>query len=257
MTQTIALQRGIMYGPVNSRRLGKSLGINLSPIRAKLCPFDCVYCHYGATKIKTTDAAKHRRQFPTACAVTAALINALNTNGAVSYVTFSGNGEPTVHPDFPQIVAEVRPIVKKLAPDARLAILSNSAMVGEPEIRTALSELDVRIMKLDAGNERMFHIMNRPAAALALAGIVDGLSRLEGVTVQTLFGTGAYDNSTDTEVADWLACLEKIRPMEVQVYTCDRQTAEAGLTKIPVGRLKEIAAAATSKLGIPVKAYYR
>ncbi len=256
MTQTMALQRGIIYGPVNSRRLGKSLGINLSPIRAKLCPFDCVYCHYGTTKIKTNDAEKYRRQFPASCAVTAALINALNNNGDIAYVTFSGNGEPTVHPDFPHIVSEVRPIVKEMAADARLAILSNSATVGNPAIRKALGRLDVRIMKLDGGNERMFQIMNRPAEGLSLAAIVDGLAHLDGVTTQTLFGTGAYDNSTDAEVADWLSCLETIKPIEAQIYTCDRQTAEAGLAKIPVPRLQEIAAAATDKLGVPVRAFH-
>ena len=129
MSQVLPLKRGVIYGPINSRRLGRSLGINLSPTKTKLCPFDCLYCHYGHTKIHTAETERHRDHFPTVTEVAAALRHALNSKVDPAYVTFSGNGEPTIHPDFPSIVEEVKAIVRMLAPQARLAILSNSAKI--------------------------------------------------------------------------------------------------------------------------------
>ena len=255
MSQLMSLQHRIIYGPVNSRRLGRSLGINLSPTKEKYCPFDCIYCHYGRTKRHSSDASEFPRLFPEIPAVTAALTNALAGGINPAYVTFSGNGEPTAHPDFLAIVREIKPIVRQLAPQARLAVLSNSCMVGSLPVVEALNELDVRIMKLDAGNARTFARFNRPARGIEFAKIVDGLSRIEGVTIQTLFATGKYDNSSDAEVADWLACLKTIQPRGGQIYTCDRSPAEPALEKVPVARLAEIAATATRELGVPIEAF--
>lgn len=255
MSGVMALQHRIIYGPVNSRRLGRSLGINLSPTKNKYCPFDCVYCHYGSTKLHTPNSSEFRHLFPETAAVTAALTNALTSGVNPAYVTFSGNGEPTAHPDFLSIVREIKPIVRQLAPQARLAVLSNSCMVSSPEVVEALNELDVRIMKLDAGNVRTFAHFNRPAPGVDFEKIIDGLARVDCVTMQTLFATGEYDNSSDGEVADWLTCLKAIKPIGGQIYTCDRSPAEPGLEKISPARLAEIAETATQKLGVPVEAY--
>ncbi len=255
MSQVLSLQRGIIYGPVKSRRLGRSLGINLSPTRRKFCPLDCLYCHYGRTRLHSTDVARYRDLFPISSAVVTALRGALATGINPAYVTFSGNGESTIHPDFPQIVKEVKPLVQKLAPKARLAILSNSVMVSSGEVVQALNELDVRIMKLDAGNAATFARINRPVPGVSFERIVKGLSGLREVTVQTLFAAGTYDNSSDADVADWLDCLRIIRPIEVQIYTCDRSPAEKKLKKVSRERLAEIAATASQQLGVPARAF--
>ena len=186
-----------------------------------------------------------------AAAVATALANGIKP----AYVTFSGNGEATAHPDFPAIVYEIKPIVRQLAPQARLAILSNSCMVTKPEIISALNELDVRIMKLDAGNEAMFSRMNRPAQGIGFDRMIDGLSRLDKVTIQTMFTCGTVDNSTDIQVADWLTCLKRIKPIRGQIYTCVRGHADPHLSTVPPERLTEIAATATRELGVPIESF--
>jgi len=256
MGQVLELKTGIIYGPVNSRRLGRSLGINLSPTQAKLCPFDCLYCHYGHTRVHTADIAQYREMFPTPDQVAAAVRDALAQGADPAYVTFSGNGEPTTHPGFPQVVEAVKPAVRELAPQAKLAILSNSSMVLLPEVVAALDKLDVRIMKLDAGNARTFDWINRPAPGVDFERIVDGLSQLREITIQTLVAaTAEHDSSMPADVADWIGCLKRIRPIAVQIYTCDRHPAAEDLKKIPRERLNHIAATAARELGIPVRAY--
>lgn len=255
MGQVLDLKTQIIYGPVNSRRLGRSLGINLSPTKIKLCPFDCVYCHYGHTRVHTADVAEYREFFPRAAEVATALSQALSGGVDPAYVTFSGNGEPTAHPDFPQVVEAVKPIVRKLAPQALLTVLSNSCMVLSPGVVAALNELDVRIMKLDTGNAQAFQWMNRPAPGVMFAGTVAGLAQLHNVTIQTLFASGKQDNSTPEEVTDWIACLRIIRPIAVQIYTCDRNPADETLKKVPRERLSQIAALATRELGVPVRPF--
>lgn len=255
MAELLALHHRIIYGPVNSRRLGRSLGINLSPTKEKYCPFDCVYCQYGRTRLHSIHSAEYCRLFPEVPAVAAAVATALANGTLPDYVTFSGNGEATAHPDFPAIVDEIKPIVRQLAPQAKLAILSNSCMVTRPEVVSALNELDVRIMKLDAGNPAMFDKVNRPAAGVSFEEVVDGLSQLKDVTIQTLFMQGRINNSSVSEVADWISCLKRIKPSGGQIYTCVRGHAEPHLEQVPADRLAEIAAAATRELGVAIEAY--
>jgi len=255
MSQVLPLQSGIVYGPVNSRRLGRSLGINLSPTREKLCPFDCAYCHYGRTKLHTIETVQYRELFPATKAVGAALRHSLSRGAGPAFVTFSGNGEPSLHPDFPEIVNNVKAIVRGLAPNARLAILSNSVMVTKPEVCAALQALDVRIMKLDAGNPRIFAKINRPCSGVEFERIVEGLATLENVTIQTLFASGKYENSSEANVADWIARLAEIKPIAVQIYTCDRPPADSGLEKVPRERLADIARTAADRLGVPIEVF--
>jgi wyosine [tRNA(Phe)-imidazoG37] synthetase (radical SAM superfamily) len=255
MADLLALHHRIIYGPVNSRRLGRSLGINLSPTKEKYCPFDCVYCQYGRTKLHSIHSAEYSRLFPEVPAVAAAVATALANGDKPDYVTFSGNGEATAHPDFPAIVEEIKPIVRQLAPQAKLAILSNSCMVTRPDVASALNKLDVRIMKLDAGNPAMFAQVNRPAAGISFGDVVNGLAQLNDVTIQTLFMQGRINNSSVAEVADWLSCLKRIKPLGGQIYTCVRGHAEPHLEKVSADRLAEIAATATRELGVPIEAY--
>jgi len=255
MSHVLPLQSGIVYGQVNSRRLGRSLGINLSPTREKLCSLDCAYCHYGRTKIHTAKTGLYRDLFPATKAVAAAVRHALSRGTGPAFVTFSGNGEPGLHPDFPEIVSNVKAIVRGLAPKTKLAILSNSVTATNPGVYAALRALDVRIMKLDAGNPRVFARINRPGRGSDFERIVAGLAALEDVTIQTLFAAGKYENSAKADVADWIACLAEIKPVAVQIYTCDRPPADSELEKVPRERLTDIARTATERLGVRVEAF--
>ena len=174
-----ALQTSCVYGPINSRRLGRSLGVNLLPSDVKLCTFDCVYCHYGRTDVKAVDPTEANITFPALFRVVDELEHVLQgfkaNNDAPDYITFSGNGEPTLHPSFDQIVDRVKVLRDQSVPNVPVAILSNSTTVHLPHVRQTLMKLDRRIMKLDAGSEEVFVAVNRPHASVSLSEIIDGL----------------------------------------------------------------------------------
>jgi wyosine [tRNA(Phe)-imidazoG37] synthetase (radical SAM superfamily) len=218
----LSLQKGIIYGPVKSRRLGDSLGINLLPDAIKVCTFNCLYCQYGWTDFAPL-GNPGQVSFPSREQVAEAVEKALA--GAASppdYVTFSGNGEPTVHPDFPAIVRDVIKIRDRLAPSARTAILSNSTTATDPRIREALSLLDVRIMKLDAGTASRLSTYNQPAPGYGFDSIIKGLAALKDVTVQALFAAGPAGNSSEADIAAWLERIKALSPAKVQIYTLAR-----------------------------------
>jgi wyosine [tRNA(Phe)-imidazoG37] synthetase (radical SAM superfamily) len=218
----LSLQKGITYGPVRSRRLGYSLGINLLPSDTKVCTFNCLYCQYGWTDLAALGRLGSLA-LPSRQQVADALEMALREAASPpAYITFSGNGEPTIHPDFPAIVDDVIEIRNRLAPSARTAILSNSTTVTDPRIREALSRLDARIMKLDAGTEARLGDYNQPAPGYRLDPIVKGLAALKDVTVQALFTSGPAGNSSEEDIAAWLESIRAVRPAAVQIYTLDR-----------------------------------
>ena len=215
-------QGGITYGPVRSRRLGSSLGINLLPAGRKLCNFDCLYCQYGWTdpSLAAVTAAAEFPQVDRVLEAVAARLHDLPETPR--FLTFSGNGEPTLHPRFGDLVDGVAALRDRLAPAARTAILSNSSRVGIPEVRDALARLDVRIMKLDAGSETGFERYNRPAGGLGIDEICEGLSALPDTTLQALFTAGPAGNLAEEEIEAWLGRVASIRPRAVQIYSLDR-----------------------------------
>ena len=248
---TIPLKAGMLYGPVNSRRLGKSLGINLLPPDRKACTFDCLYCQYGWTP--RNGAAQEF--FPDPEAVRKALEEFFPTlSEPPAYLTFSGNGEPTLHPRFPEIVEAVIGIRDRLAPSTRTAVLSNSTTVHIARVRDALRRLDVRIMKLDAGTEAEFGEYNRPVNGLFLKDIIEGLMDLGQVTIQALWTGGPSGNFSQGEVEAWVARLKRIRPVAVQIYTLARGWPEPGLQPLERECLEDIRARLEAE-GIPARAY--
>ncbi|HVP37781.1 MAG TPA: radical SAM protein [Candidatus Saccharimonadales bacterium] len=245
-------KRGITYGPVRSRRLGRSLGINVLPPGRKVCNFNCRYCQYGWTD---PAAAASPADFPPVPAVLDAVGRALEElPEPPAYLTFSGNGEPTLHPGFPELVDGVRELRDRLAPDARTAILSNSSRAGDPRVRAALARLDVRIMKLDAGTPACFHRYNGPAAGLALDALVQGLRELPDVTLQSLFTAGPAGNLEPRETAAWLAAVAAIRPREVQIYTLDRGAPCDRIAPAAPGDLAQLRDRLRA-LGVPATAF--
>ena len=130
----LELQRKIIYGPVNSRRLGRSLGINILPRSQKICSFNCLYCQYGLNDRK--NSKNNKVIFPDQNEVLLAVENALkHLDPPPAYLTFSGNGEPTLHPEFPDIVDRIQWLKKKQCPESKTAILSNSSTVTTPKIK--------------------------------------------------------------------------------------------------------------------------
>jgi wyosine [tRNA(Phe)-imidazoG37] synthetase (radical SAM superfamily) len=251
--QTLKLQTGIIYGPVRSRRLGRSLGINLSPTGYKLCSFDCVYCHYGRTQVKTSQPTEE--DLPRIENILRAVEKALALHPSIDYLTFSGNGEPTLHPNFPTIVEGVRRLRDRLCPHAIFALLSNSTNAHLPHIKEALKLIDVPIMKLDAGDQATFIRVNRPAATIRFTKLLDGLANIPGLTIQSILFAGQLSNVTSQALQAWMNALAEIRPAQIQIYSTDRPVPQAGLEKIPPEGLHKIANQVETTMQIPVTAY--
>jgi wyosine [tRNA(Phe)-imidazoG37] synthetase (radical SAM superfamily) len=219
---TIRLKNKVIYGPVQSRRLGSSLGINIMSPDKKICNLNCVYCQYGWTNIIPNDIKNNNNFIDTEkilIAVEKALIALIPSP---NYITFSGNGEATIHPDFDNIVDGVIELRNKYVPNSKTAILSNSTNVANEQIRKTLSNLDVRIMKLDCGDENLFKIYNRPVVLIELDSIIQGLSKMNDVIIQTLFTAGDHGNSKGKNIEHWIEKLKQISPSYVQIYTLDR-----------------------------------
>jgi len=236
----LELQKGIIYGPVNSRRLGRSLGVNILPPNKKACAFNCVYCQYGWTEAHTL-GRKKLEGMPSVKAVGNALQKALNSlPDPPSYITFSGNGEPTLHPDFNQMVDEILSLRNQLAPRAKTAALSNSALVTDKSVREALMKLDVKIMKLDCGSQELFEKYNQPCDGIDIEDITEGLSQLSDVTIQTLISAGKSGNLDQKNIDEWIERLKRIKPSFVQLYTLDRDHPARDLFPIPKEELNRI-----------------
>jgi wyosine [tRNA(Phe)-imidazoG37] synthetase (radical SAM superfamily) len=250
-----SLQTGIVYGPVRSRRFGRSLGINLSPCGRKLCSFDCVYCHYGATERLTTDLSKLADELPSAELVLDVVEGALRSAEQLEVVTFSGNGEPTLHPEFPAIARGVAELVERWQPEARTVLLSNASSVGRREVRDALGSIDLPVLKLDAGTRETFLAVNRPAHGVRFEEIVDELSTLEGITLQTLLIDGEPGNTSRRELDAYFELVRWIAPVGVQLYSTDRPVAKSATRRVGVERLLEIAEQGQRRAGVPFRVH--
>jgi len=237
----------IVFGPVKSRRFGVSLGVNLLPLNMKFCTFNCVYCECGLTNPAQDKKAKLNN--------TENIINSLenrfrelNNNGLKpDNITFAGNGEPTLHPGFPTIIENTIRLRDEIFPKAEITVLSNATRLHIPEVRNALLKVDNNVLKLDAGTQETFELINRPASPVKLADIVSRLASFGGkVVIQTLFLRGvingvSIDNTIESEIGPWLGYLEKIRPSLVMIYPIERNTPEQGIEKISQAELLDIA----------------
>lgn len=217
----IPLQKGIIYGPVASRRLGLSLGINIIRIPRKICTLDCIYCQYGYNPLQPSQLTAEEN-FYRVEEISDALGEALSQGIKPEYITLSGNGEATLHPGFPELVREINRLRDRYTPGSRTAILSNATNLNDPHIIRGLAMLDDRIMKLDCGTNDCFQRFNRPGVPVTLDDITEWLGDLSEVTIQSLFAGGAAGNISDPEINAWLERLLRIRPAFVQIYTLAR-----------------------------------
>ena len=241
----LPLQKGVVYGPVRSRRLGNSLGINLSPGEIKMCSLNCSYCQYSWTGMLVRDARPFRHILPSPREVASALRerieDSIRNELPIDHITFSGNGESTLHPDFPEIADLVLKIRDALVPGAKVACLSNSTTLSKDEIFQAVLRMDEPIMKLDAGNVEIFKRLNRPAAEIDFGAVVSALAGFKGrLTVQSLFVQGAVDNTAGEAIRDYIEAIKKIRPKSVQIYSLDRLPADKQLKTASKETLEKI-----------------
>jgi wyosine [tRNA(Phe)-imidazoG37] synthetase (radical SAM superfamily) len=253
----LPLQTGIVYGPVKSRRYGCSLGINLSPASYKLCSFNCVYCHYGPTDRLSSDTAPFKDDLPTYDAVIRAVENALNSPTKFDVITFSGNGEPTLHPRFADILDAVVRLRDTHRPGVKVALLSNSTGLARKEVRESVSRLDLPVFKLDAGTEKTFMKMNRPAAGVRFGDIVSRLKALDGIYIQTVLVDGSPSNTDPDEILAYFELVRDINPRAVHIYSTDRPVPESRISRVDPEWLEEIASQLKSETGVPAFAYYQ
>jgi wyosine [tRNA(Phe)-imidazoG37] synthetase (radical SAM superfamily) len=253
----LPLQTGIVYGPVNSRRYGRSLGVNLCPASYKLCSFNCVYCHYGQTESLATDGTPYEVDLPTYDDVVHAVENALQSSVEIDAITFSGNGEPTLHPDFSEITDAVIRLRDRHRPRAKVVLLSNSTGLAHERVRRSVSQLDLPVFKLDAGTEGMFRRINRPARNVKFDDIVNQLKSLGKVYIQTVLIDGTPSNTHPDELFAYLGVIRDIRPKAVHLYATDRPVADARVSKVDPDWLEDLACHIRDETGIPATAYYR
>ena len=255
----ISLPHGIIYGPVQSRRLGVSLGINLLPTEYKLCSFNCLYCQYGWTKNVTFTPGEQLKDLPSVDAVAAALETTLmkfsRDHRRIDAISICGNGEPTLYPALAEVIVNVKRLRNRYQPDARVAILSNSSTVGGPAVRAALDLLDLKIMKFDAGSEEMFRRLNHPAAPVYMGEIVAGLKQLKNTFLQSCFVQGRVTNADPDSVAMWIDKVREIHPLGVQVYTLDREPADKRIEKVSLTTLRWIAHAVRWRAGLHAEVF--
>lgn len=238
----------IIFGPIQSRRLGVSLGINLLPRDGKLCSFDCIYCECGYN-IQGNGKSGMPTQEEVSHALETKLQEMKESGTAPDVITFAGNGEPTLHPAFEAIIDDTLVLRDRYFPKARICVLSNGTLVRKESVFNALNKVDENILKLDSAIQETVTRIDAPnLRSFSIHDTIASYKKFEGkLSIQTLFVRGTHngktiDNTTPLEIADWLRALEEINPASVMIYTIDRDTPEKNLEKVPLAELKQIAA---------------
>lgn len=257
--QTILFHSAI-FGPIHSRRLGVSLGINLMPADGKICSFDCLYCEagynaQGAGSAKLPSVQQIHDQLEEK------LRSMHDAGDRLDVLTFSGNGEPTLHPDFAEIVDTVLSLRDKYYPDAKVSVLSNSTRIFDPNVVEALRRVDNNILKLDSAIEPSMRLIDRPNSPdFTVERVTEALCQFkDNAIIQTMFLRGEHDsrkidNTTEAEVDALIEAYKRIQPREVMIYSIDRKTPEENLQKVDRAELEAIAAR-ISAAGIPVQPF--
>ena len=237
----------IIFGPVSSRRLGVSLGINLVPVNRKVCSFNCIYCECGWTSDRDLPTGGYPSRELIADSLRKKLAELKDGGVLPDALTYAGNGEPTLHPEFYDIISDTVQIRDEYAPESKIAVLSNASLAHLPKVREALVMVDRNILKLDTGIEKTYKVLNQPPPGFKLTNIIDNLKLFKkNLIIQTLFVRGSFkgieiDNTSQEEVSTLLELYREISPDEVQVYTIARDTPISTLNKVPLSELEDIA----------------
>lgn len=231
----------IVFGPIFSRRLGSSLGVNLLPSKGKLCNFDCVYCECGWNKDGAGD-----RTFPSLTDIESALETKMSAlaaeGGKVDSITFSGNGEPTMHPDFPEVIDITLRLRDRFFPDAKVSVLSNATLIGRKAVADALMRVDNPILKLDASTDELVRKINKPVGTYRLDEVVGNMKLFKGrFVLQTMFLKSPDFNTAEADaLVRWMDIVREVGPREIMVYTIDRETPDKSLEKYTVDEMREL-----------------
>lgn len=241
-----SLYNNIIFGPVQSRRLGLSLGVNLLPIESKLCNFNCIYCECG-----WNEEHEGKKRFNSREDVRTMLRDTLSDMVAQGtppdVITFAGNGEPTMHPEFESIIDDTITLRNQLCPSAKVSVLSNATQIGREDVVRALLKVDNNILKLDSAFDQTVQLLNKPVGKYSVAQVVEWMKQFQGnMILQTMFLRGEYmgqkiDNTTEREVSAWLELVKDIAPKKVMVYSIDRDTPCQTLEKVAKVELSKIA----------------
>lgn len=237
----------IIFGPVKSRRLGVSLGINLLPVNSKVCSFDCIYCECGWTPRKREKKAELPSRLTVAQKLEEQLHSMKNAGKLPDVITFAGNGEPTLHPEFAGIIDDTVMLRNKLVPACKIAVLTNSTMINREAIFQALLKVDDAILKLDSAVRETVELLDCPLGNFRPDQVIGQLARFgQKAIIQTMFIRGTHkglpvDNTTEKELIAWMAAIKKIGPRQVMIYTIARDTPTEGLVKVPLKELNRIA----------------
>ena len=236
----------IIFGPIRSRRLGLSLGVNLLPTDAKICSFDCIYCECGFNTTMLDATIPTREQVREALDVK--LTQMVAANEIPDVITFAGNGEPTLHAHFEEIINDTLELRDRHCPTAKVSVLSNSTRIHKPSVFRALNRVDNNILKFDTAIDRTLQLIDRPTGkGLSVSWLIEHLRQFNGnLIIQTMFLRGEYegepfDNTTDEELTAWINALHLIRPKQIMIYSIDRETPAQGLEKVSVDELNTIA----------------
>jgi wyosine [tRNA(Phe)-imidazoG37] synthetase (radical SAM superfamily) len=251
----------IIFGPVKSRRFGVSLGINLLPTGYKNCTFNCIYCECGWTYRNQASKFKLPERKAIYTMLEKKLQEMQSAGQKPDNITFAGNGEPTIHPDFAGIINDTLELRNNYFPKAEITVLSNSTMLHKKEVFDALDKIENNVLKLDTAVEETFQLLNQPYANVLLQKIIQNIKKFKGrQIIQTLFIRGdvngkRIDNTTDPEIQAWLNAIKDIAPRYVMVYPIARDTPASGLEKITKSELDKISLQVRA-LGIVTKTYY-
>ena len=242
-----SLYDNIIFGPVRSRRLGLSLGVNLLPVESKLCNFDCIYCecgwngdHVGKRRFNSREDVRAMLQ--------EVLAKMMQDGTPPDVITFAGNGEPTMHPDFEAVIDDTIALRDELCPAAKVSVLSNATQLHREDVRRALLKVDNNILKLDSAFDATVQLVNQPVGSYSVARTVELMKLFDGeMILQTMFLRGEYmgqrvDNTTEEQVEAWLRLVKEISPRQVMVYSLDRDTPCQTLEKVGREELLQIAA---------------
>lgn len=250
-----ALFEDIIFGPIHSRRLGLSLGVNLLPQHAKICNFDCVYCECGSNSERHGESTERRfaKREDVRVALRETLTRMVEDSTPPDVITLAGNGEPTLHPEFEAIIDDIIALRDEISPRSKLSVLSNAGNLHREDVVRALLRVDNNILKLDSAKQQTARSINRPTPSYSVERVMDQMVAMEGaLIIQTMFlRSEEFDNTTTEELEAWLTALQRIRPKSVMIYSLDRDTPVKNLQRITLSELNAIAERVKS-LGIEV-----
>ena len=260
MKDQTVLFHSTIFGPIHSRRLGTSLGVNLTPADGKVCTFDCLYCEAGFNSQGTGKAGMPPRA-EVARLLEEKLKDMRDKGETLDVITFSGNGEPTLHPEFPEVIEDTLHLRDKYFPQAKVSVLTNSTRIFDPEVARALKRVDNNILKLDSAVEETMRTIDRPVSGqFTVDKVVEGLRQFAGTgIIQTMLLRGEYcgkhiDNTTPEELEALAKAYKEIKPREVMIYSIDRETPAEHLQAVPHEEQRRIADWFRAQ-GIPVMSF--